>query len=272
LEELTAALDGYQVGDGYAAQIAELKAGWEAEVDRLFHLDHQPIPAQSEIIGAIWEAAEVRDVLVSAAGSHPGDLHKLWRTHQPNTYHMEYGYSCMGYEIPGAIGVKMADPSRQVFVFVGDGTYLMMPSEILTSIQEGVKLIIVVVDNHGFASIGGLSQSLGSGGFGTRFRLRDGQSHLLDGEYLPVDFAANARSLGAEAISVSTIADFKQALQQALKNEHTTVIVVPADREERVPGYESWWDVAVAEVSSMESVQQARSTYETSRKNERNFL
>ena len=272
VEELTGVLDGYRVDDGYAARVMDLKVAWEAEVDRLFHLDHQPVPAQSEIIGAIWEAADPRDVLVAAAGSHPGDLHKLWRTHQPNTYHMEYGYSCMGYEIPGAMGVKMADPSRQVFVFVGDGTYLMMPSEILTSIQEGVKLIIVVVDNHGFASIGGLSDSLGSGGFGTRFRLRNGQSGQLDGEYLPVDFAANARSLGAEAVNVSTISDFKKALQQALGAQRTTVIVVPADREERVPGYESWWDVAVAEVSTMESVQQARSAYETSSKKERNFL
>jgi 3D-(3,5/4)-trihydroxycyclohexane-1,2-dione acylhydrolase (decyclizing) len=272
LEELSGALDGYRVDDGCTAQIADLKAAWEAEVDRLFHLDHQPVPAQSEIIGAIWEAAEPRDVLVSAAGSHPGDLHKLWRTHQPNTYHMEYGYSCMGYEIPGAMGVKMADPSRQVFVFVGDGTYLMMPSEILTSIQEGVKLVIVVVDNHGFASIGGLSQSIGSGGFGTRFRLRDEQSGQLDGEYLPVDFAANARSLGADAVSVSSIADFRQALQQARRALRTTVIVVQADREERVPGYESWWDVAVAEVSTMESVQQERFAYEAARENERNFL
>ena len=214
LEELTAALAGYQVRKDYQTQIAELKAAWEAEVERLFHLDNQPLPAQSEVIGAIWESADERDVLVSAAGSHPGDLHKLWRTHQPNTYHMEYGYSCMGYEIPGAMGVKMADPSREVYVFVGDGTYLMMPSEILTSIQEGVKLIMVVVDNHGFASIGGLSQSLGSAGFGTRFRMRNPETGQLDGEYLPVDFAANARSLGADAVTAANLAEFKQALQR----------------------------------------------------------
>lgn len=272
LEALTGALQGYHVSAGYQARAAELKAAWEAEVERLFHLGNQPLPAQSEVIGAIWESAGPRDVLVSAAGSHPGDFHKLWRTHTPNSYHMEYGYSCMGYEIPAAMGVKVADPEREVYVFVGDGTYLMMPSEITTSLQEGIKLIIVVADNHGFASIGGLSQSLGSAGFGTRFRLRGDQSHQLDGEILPVDFAANARSLGAEAVHVSTIADFRQALQNARKAQRTTVVVVETERDVRVPGYDSWWDVAVAEVSSMPDVQQARENYEQAVKQERYFL
>lgn len=272
LEELTAALKDYRVSDDYQRHISELKTAWEAEVDRLFHLNNQPLPAQSEVIGAIWESAGTRDVLVSAAGSHPGDLHKLWRTHTPNTYHLEYGYSCMGYEIPGAMGVKMADPSREVYVFVGDGTYLMMPSEIATSIQEGVKLILVVVDNHGFASIGGLSQSLGSGGFGTHFRMRNHETGQLDGDYLPVDFAANARSLGANATAVNTLVDFKLALQEARKAEKTSVVVVKTDREVRVPGYDSWWDVAVAEVAKMEGVKQARGQYEEARQKEKNFL
>ena len=152
------------------------------------------------MIGAMWEASGPRDVLLSAAGSHPGDLHKLWRTRTPNGYHMEYGYSCMGYEIPGAMGAKMADPSREVFVFLGDGTYLMMPSEIVTSVQEGVKIIIVLVDNHGFASIGSLSRSLGQQGFGTRYRARNAKTGQLDGDLVKVDFAANARSLGAHAL------------------------------------------------------------------------
>jgi 3D-(3,5/4)-trihydroxycyclohexane-1,2-dione acylhydrolase (decyclizing) len=272
LEELTEALQGYRVSNEYQSRIAALKQEWEAEVDRLFHLDHQPIPSQSEIIGAIWESAGPRDVLVSAAGSHPGDLHKLWRAHQPNTYHLEYGYSCMGYEIPGAMGVKLADPSREVYVFVGDGTYLMMPSEIVTCVQEGIKLIVVLVDNHGFASIGGLSASVGSDGFGTRFRLRDRQTGQLDGDNLPLDYAANARSLGAEAVAVSTITDFKAALQQARQANHIHVIVVQADREVRVPGYDSWWDVAVAEVSTSTNVQQSRAQYEEARKKERYFL
>ena len=272
LDELTEALKEYKVEADYQARLAMLKENWEKEVDRLFHLNNKPLPAQSEVIGAIWESAEPKDVLVSAAGSHPGDLHKLWRTHQPNTYHLEYGYSCMGYEIPGAMGVKMADASREVYAFVGDGTYLMMPSEIVTSIQEGIKIIIVLVDNHGFASIGGLSQSLGSDGFGTRFRMRDEKSGQLDGDYLPVDFAANARSLGAHAINTCTIDEFKQALQEARKATKTTVIVVQTEREVRVPGYDSWWDVAVAETSSMESVQKARADYEEAQKKERYFL
>jgi 3D-(3,5/4)-trihydroxycyclohexane-1,2-dione acylhydrolase (decyclizing) len=272
LEELTEALKEHKVDAEYQALISTLKQKWEMEVDRLFHLDNQPLPAQSEVIGAIWESAAPADVLVSAAGSHPGDLHKLWRTHQPNTYHLEYGYSCMGYEIPAALGVKMADPAREVYAFVGDGTYLMMPSDILTSIQEGIKIIMVVVDNHGFASIGGLSQSLGSDGFGTRFRMRDLQSGQLDGDYLPVDFVANARSLGADAIEACTIEDFQQALQKARAATKTTVIVVKTDREVRVPGYDSWWDVAVAETSTMDSVKQARTEYEESLKKERYFL
>ena len=162
LIELAAGVEGYRVAADYAAPVQTLKEQWEQEVDRLFRLGNQPRPAQSEVIGALWEASEPRDVLVSAAGSHPGDLHKLWRTRSPGGYHLEYGYSCMGYEIPGAIGVKLADPSREVFAFVGDGTYLMMPTEIVTAVQEGVKIIIVLVDNHGFASIGGLSHIYGA--------------------------------------------------------------------------------------------------------------
>jgi len=272
LDELTSALKEYRVDKDYQSQIAELKIAWEAEVDRLFHLNNQPLPAQSEVIGAIWESAGEGDVLVSAAGSHPGDLHKLWRTHTPNSYHLEYGYSCMGYEIPGAMGVKIADPKREVYVFVGDGTYLMMPSEIATSVQEGIKLILVVVDNHGFASIGGLSQSLGSAGFGTHFRMRNQSTGQLDGEYLPIDFAANARSLGAYATTVTNLDDFKQALQEARNADKTCVVVVKTDREVRVPGYDSWWDVAVAEESTMENVKWARKEYEEARKKERNYL
>ena len=271
LEELALALHGYHVSGEYAAQIGELKQAWEAEVERLYHLDNQPLPSQGELIGTIWEAAGPRDVILSAAGSHPGDLHKLWRAHTPNSYHLEYGYSTMGYEIPGAIGVKLADPSREVFVWVGDGTYLMMPTEIVTAVQEHVKIIIVLVDNHGFGSIGGLSASLGSDGFGTRFRYRT-DSGQLDGETLPIDYAANARSLGAVAIKANGLAEFKQALQEARKQERVTVVVVEADREVRVPGYESWWDVAAAEVSESDPVRQARAEYEEAVKKERYYL
>ena len=272
LEQLTTALAGYRVPADYAAEAADLKAKWEAEVDRLFHLDNPGRPAQSEVIGAMWEASGPRDVLLSAAGSHPGDLHKLWRTRTPNGYHMEYGYSCMGYEIPGAMGAKLADPSREVFVFLGDGTYLMMPSEIATSVQEGIKIIIVLVDNHGFASIGNLSQSLGQGGFGTGFKVRNSTSGQLDGDTLRIDFVANARSLGAHAVKAATIQELKQALDDAKSGDRTTVIVIETDPTIGVPGYESWWDVAVAEVSEMESVREARARYEEARKRERYFL
>jgi 3D-(3,5/4)-trihydroxycyclohexane-1,2-dione acylhydrolase (decyclizing) len=272
LEQLTAALSDYKVTKEYAAEAATLKIAWEAEVDRLFHLNNPGRPAQSEVIGAIWEAAGERDVLLSAAGSHPGDLHKLWRTRTPNGYHMEYGYSCMGYEIPAAIGAKMSDPSREVYVFLGDGTYQMMPSEIVTSVQEGVKIIIVLVDNHGFGSISALSHSLGQGEFGTRYRFRSQASGLMDGEPISVDFAANARSLGAHALKAATLDELKQALLKAKTLDRTTVIVVETDPEASVPGYESWWDVAVAEVSEMESVREARSRYEEARKRERYFL
>ena len=272
LERLRVALAEYRVPAGYAQEIASLREAWEAEVDRLFHLNNTPKPAQSEVIGAMWEASGPRDILLSAAGSHPGDLHKLWRTRTPNGYHMEYGYSCMGYEIPGAMGAKLADPSREVFVFLGDGTYLMMPSEIVTSVQEGVKIIIVLVDNHGFASIGGLSRSLGQGGFGTSYRMRDTGTRQLDGEVLTVDFVANARSLGAHAMKASTVAELREALDRAKSNDRTTVIVVETDTSAKVPGYESWWDVAVAEVSEMESVRQMRANYEEARKKERHYL
>jgi len=269
LKGLAVALNGFRVSADYAAQVAALRGAWEAEVDRLFHLGNQPRPAQSEVIGAMWEASGPRDILLSAAGSHPGDLHKLWRTRTPNGYHLEYGYSCMGYEIPGAMGAKMADPSREVYVFLGDGTYLLMPTEILTSVQEGIKLIIVLVDNHGFASIGGLSQSLGSGGFGTHFRRRSADSGQLDGDDLPVDYVANARSLGAHALKANSLAELKEALQKAKTLDRTTVIVVETERELRVPGYEAWWDVAVAEVSENASVRAARASYEEARKKQR---
>ncbi len=190
-------------------------------------------------------------MLLSAAGSHPGDLHKLWRTRTPNGYHMEYGYSCMGYEIPGAMGAKMADPSREVYVFLGDGTYLMMPTEIVTSVQEGIKIIIVLVDNHGFASIGSLSRSLGQEGFGTRYRMRMRRAASWTASVLTVDFVANARSLGAHTIKAETLGELKKALKKPRRMDRTTVIVVETDTSVGVPGYESWWDVAVAEVSEV---------------------
>jgi 3D-(3,5/4)-trihydroxycyclohexane-1,2-dione acylhydrolase (decyclizing) len=178
----------------------------------------------------------------------------------------------MGYEIPAALGIKMAAPEREVYALVGDGTYLMMPSEIVTSIQEGYKLNIVVVENHGYASIGSLSRSLGSEGFGTQYRQREEQTGQLSGDYLHLDFAENARGLGAIAIDTQTLSDFKQALEKTKTTDRTTVIVVHTDTSLKVPGYESWWDVAVAEVSEIDSVQEARKEYVEMKKQERYFL
>lgn len=272
LEELNAGHEGYRVSDDYAARIAGLKGQWGSEVEGLFALRHGPPISQGEVIGIVNNFSRPEDVVVCAAGSLPGDLHKLWRTRDTKGYHVEYGYSCMGYEVAGGLGVKMADPAREVYVMVGDGSYLMMSSEIVTSIQEGCKLILIVLDNHGFSSIGGLSQSVGSGGFGTDYRFRNRETGQLDGEYVRVDFAANAQSMGAHAIRSETRDDLKKALEEARRTDRTTVIVVEVDKEMRVPGYESWWDVPVAEVSEADPVKSARENYDEASKKERFFV
>jgi 3D-(3,5/4)-trihydroxycyclohexane-1,2-dione acylhydrolase (decyclizing) len=272
LEELIERLAGVRVDEAYGARVAQLREAWRAEAERLTGEAHGPPISQAEVIGVVNGVAGARDVVVSAAGSLPGDLHKLWRASDPNGYHVEYGYSCMGYEIAGGLGVKMADPDREVFVLVGDGSYLMMSSEIATSIQEGYKLNIVLLDNHGFGSIGGLSQSLGSGGFGTEYRYRNPATGLLDGDRLPVDFVANAASLGAHASRATTRDELRAALEEARRQPRTSVVVIEVDPEARVPAYGSWWNVPVAEVSTMPSVQQARKEYEESLRNERSFL
>jgi 3D-(3,5/4)-trihydroxycyclohexane-1,2-dione acylhydrolase (decyclizing) len=277
LELLTEGLRGHAVDDAYRAEAKALNAEWDAEVARLYALGHEPLPAQSEVIGAVNDAAAPTDVVVCAAGAMPGDLHKLWRTRDPKGYHVEYGYSCMGYEIPGGIGVKLAAPEREVVVLVGDGSYLMMPGELVTAVQERLKLTVVLVDNHGFNSIGGLSRSLGLQGFGTQYRYVDGERPVLDGDddpppTLPLDLAANAASLGARAERVDTIAELREALARARDTDGVSVIVVEVDRYEGVPSYESWWDVPVAEVSELTAVQAARREYEEARRAERRFL
>ena len=272
LNELGEAVKGYSVAAELRGRVSEFWKGWDSEVDRIYHLEHRPLLSQGEVIGAVEEVSGPQDVVICAAGSMPADLHKLWRTRNPNGFHVEFGYSCMGYEIAGGLGIKMADPEREVYVMIGDGTYLMMAQEIITSVQEGYKLTIVVVDNHGYASIGGLSESVGGGGFGTEHRYRDESSGLLQGDYLPVDFAANAQSLGAHVLRPKSRADLIEALTEAKGIDKTTVIVVETDRNERVPSYESWWDVAVAEVSEVESVQKARKEYEEEKEKERYFF
>jgi 3D-(3,5/4)-trihydroxycyclohexane-1,2-dione acylhydrolase (decyclizing) len=277
LELLTDGLRGHAVDDAYRTEARRLNAEWDAEVARLYALGREPLPAQSEVIGAVNDAAAPTDVLVCAAGAMPGDLHKLWRTRDPKGYHVEYGYSCMGYEIAGGIGVKLAAPEREVIVLVGDGSYLMMPGELVTAVQERLKLTVVLVDNHGFNSIGGLSRSLGLQGFGTQYRYVDGGRPVLDGDddpppTLPLDLAANAASLGARAERAGTIPELRDALARARDTEGVSVIVVEVDRYEGVPSYESWWDVPVAEVSELPAVQAARREYEEARRAERRFL
>jgi 3D-(3,5/4)-trihydroxycyclohexane-1,2-dione acylhydrolase (decyclizing) len=262
LEDLTAAVADFRVGGDYGQRIARLKTEWEAEVDRLFGIRHGPPLSQSEVIGAVNAFSRPEDVVVCAAGSLPGDLHKLWRTRRPGGYHLEYGYSCMGYEIAGGLGVKMASPESDVYVMVGDGSYLMMSSEIVTAIQEGIKVTIVLLDNHGYSSIKGLSLSLGSEGFGTEYRHRDPKTGQLDGAVLPIDLAANAASLGARALRATTHDDLRAALEESRRETRTTVVVVETDLDHHVPGYESWWDVPVAEVAEMETVRRVRATYE----------
>jgi 3D-(3,5/4)-trihydroxycyclohexane-1,2-dione acylhydrolase (decyclizing) len=270
LEELAQLLEGYHTPVAYQERVRSFQQAWEKEVDRLFDLRHGPPVSQSEVIGIVNSVSAPRDVVVCASGSLPGDLHKLWRVRDPKGYHLEYGYSCMGYEIAGGLGVKMAAPDREVYVMVGDGSYLMMAQEIHTAIQEGFKLNIILLDNHGFASIGALSESCGSGGFGTQYRFRkDGK---LEGDTLNVDFVANAESLGAAALRVRTLDELRQALVAARATLGTTVTVIEVDRSARVPGYESWWDVPVAEVSEMEIVRSAREAYEKSVKRERHYF
>ena len=271
LEDLVPMLAGYQTGTDYRSAVSARQAEWTAEVNRLVS-DRRPAPfAQAAIVGIVNACAQPQDVVVSAAGSLPGDLHKLWRAEAPNTYHLEYGYSCMGYEIAGGLGAKMADPSREVYVMVGDGSYLMMAQEIVTSIQEGYKLTILLLDSHGYASIGGLSRALGSGGFGTSYRFRDRDSGGLTGDVLPVDLASNAESLGAIVHRPTDVASLEAALDAARRADRTTVIYVPVDGSLGVPGYESWWDVAVAEVSEQEDVRKARTAWEEARARQRYF-
>ncbi|WP_457254487.1 3D-(3,5/4)-trihydroxycyclohexane-1,2-dione acylhydrolase (decyclizing) [Pedococcus sp. P5_B7] len=270
LTALAAALVGYTVDEAHRTRQAELWSAWDEQVEATYH----PAPAvtdaladglltQGEVLGVVNELADPRDVVLCAAGSMPGDLHKLWRVRDRKGYHVEYGYSCMGYEIPAAIGARLADQSRDVFAMVGDGGYLMMPTELVTAVQERVKVIVVLVQNHGFHSIGSLSESLGSQRFGTRYRYRDDSSGRLDGDPLPVDLAANARSLGAHVIEVRSRAELEDAVRQAKASSHPGPVVIHVQTDPTVhsPDSGSWWDVPVAEVSELDSTQAAHEAY-----------
>ncbi len=271
LEALTRELATYATDPEYRARAARLAAEWDAGVERAYHLGNAPLPAQSEVIGAVNDASGPRDVVVCAAGSMPGDLHKLWRTRDPKGYHVEYGFSCMGYEIAGGLGVKLAAPDREVYVLVGDGSYLMMAQELVTAVQENVKLIVVLVQNHGYASIGRLSESVGAQRFGTAYRYRDDTGRLSGGT-LPVDLAANAASLGATVLRANGVGELREALAKARENPGVTVVHVDTDPLVDAPSSESWWDVPVAQTSSLETVRAAHQSYLDGKRAQRDYL
>jgi 3D-(3,5/4)-trihydroxycyclohexane-1,2-dione acylhydrolase (decyclizing) len=272
LAELADALQGWSVDDGYREQARRLSAEWDETVQRAYTLGHGPLPAQSEVIGVVNDVSDPRDVVVCAAGSMPGDLHKLWRTRDPKGYHVEYAYSCMGYEIAGGLGIAMAAPDRNVYVMVGDGSYLMLSSELVTAVQEGVKITVVLVQNHGFHSIGDLSESLGSQRFGTRYRYRDRGSGRLDGDKLPVDLAANAESLGVTVLRADGVEELRARLEKAKSVGGPVLVQVETDPLVPAPDSESWWDVPVAEVAALDSTQQARKVYESHKQQQRPLL
>jgi 3D-(3,5/4)-trihydroxycyclohexane-1,2-dione acylhydrolase (decyclizing) len=282
---------GYEAPEQWRRRAREQSAAWADEVAHLVATPGRELPSQAQVIGAINDAAGETGVVVCAAGSAPGDLHKLWRARDPagKGYHVEYGYSCMGYEIPGGMGVKLAAPEREVFVLIGDGSYLMLPGELVTAVAERIPIVIVLVDNHGYASIGALSRSVGSAGFGTHYRFAANGSLPVDDEtdparpalaqpagsdVLPVDLAANAESLGARVIRAHTIDDLRSALAEAAGSAQSgpTVVCIETDRYAGVPSYDSWWDVPVAETSTQETVRAARAEYERNSSAQRQFL
>lgn len=272
LEMLREALAGYKVDEAYTSAINERKRDWNEEIDRVTNLETDQLLQQPNVIRIVNEAAGKDSVVICAAGSLPGDLHKLWKAYQPGGYHLEYGYSCMGYEIAGGLGVKMAKPDKEVVVMVGDGSYQMLSSELITAIQEGIKITVVLLDNHGFGSIGSLSESVGSQRYGTNYRYRDLDSDQLNGEHLPMDFVMNAKSYGVDVHTADSYEELGDALKNSVKAEKTQVIVVSVDKEQKVPGYESWWDVPVAEVSDTESAQKARKEYDEVRTRQRDYF
>ncbi|MER5581854.1 3D-(3,5/4)-trihydroxycyclohexane-1,2-dione acylhydrolase (decyclizing) [Streptomyces asoensis] len=267
LMELTAALrtHGHRVADAYVSEYAEDKERWEQRVDACYEAEEPDTrPTQPQVLGALDALADESDVIINAAGSLPGDLHKLWRARSRDQYHLEYGYSCMGYEIPAAIGVKLAAPERNVWALVGDGTYLMMPTEIVTAVQEGIAIKILLVQNHGYASIGGLSESVGGERFGTAYRYT-ADDGTFTGAPLPVDLAANVASLGMRVLRARTVRELREALAEARRADTPTCVYVETETADTVSGpppAQAWWDVPVAETATRPSAVKARELYE----------
>ncbi|MFH9554177.1 3D-(3,5/4)-trihydroxycyclohexane-1,2-dione acylhydrolase (decyclizing) [Streptomyces sp. NPDC017435] len=274
IQTLAAALDDWQVEESYRRHTRQLIGRTREIEEACFAPDRNTgeLAAQPQILGALNDVLDDRAVVINAAGSMPGDLQQLWRARDPKAYHVEYAYSCMGYEVAAGAGAKMADPSREVVVLVGDGSYLMMAQEIVTMVSEGLKVIIVLVQNHGFASIGALSESLGSQRFGTKYRYRDGDSGQLDGGVLPVDLAANASSLGADVLHAATVEEFRSAMEKAKASSRTTVVHVETDLYGPNPPGHGWWDVPVSEVSVLGTTQAAHETYAAHKQTQRHYL
>jgi 3D-(3,5/4)-trihydroxycyclohexane-1,2-dione acylhydrolase (decyclizing) len=271
LEELLLQLKDHKTSEPYQWQAKKISRDWDKEVTAICENSGDLPVSQLEVIGVVNEVADPKDIVICAAGSLPGDLHKLLRTSHPKGFHLEYGYSTMGYECAAGIGVSMAYPGHQVWVMIGDGNYLMMNSEIVTSIQEGIKFNIILLNNSGFQSIGGLSESLGCQRFGTEYRYRDEQSGRLTGNNIPVDFAGNARSLGAYVIEATDVPSFKKAMEEAKKQTRTTVITIHTNLYKCGPDY-AWWEVPVAEVSEIDTVQEAYRKYVEKKKKQRYYL
>lgn len=274
LEELSQLLSGYQVEENYRLQVADMNKAWDQEVTEIYEQGNGTVSPidQAVVIGTLNEFMDDRDIMINASGSAPGDLHKLWRSKDPQNFHLEYGYSTMGYEIAAGLGAKMADPSREVYVICGDGGYLMNNHEIITAIQEGIKYTILLLNNNGFASIGGLSESIGGERFGTRYQYREKETGQLTGDFLPVDLVKNAQSLGANVLVATDRETLKATLSDAKNAEKTTVIYIETSLYRTVKGYNAWWEVPVAEVSQSEQVKKAYNTYQENKKSQRKYI
>lgn len=261
LEQLTEQLRDYQTTSAYQEQVQAYREQWQQEVLRVCHIPEKTGSGlhQTAILGVLNPLVSADDVIVCAAGSLPGDLHRLWQSKAPKDYHLEYAYSCMGYEVAAGLGVRLAkaDEPGEVFVLVGDGSYLMMHSELLTSIQERKKIIVILFDNHGYQCIRNLQESQGSKGFGNEFRYRNPQTNRLDGEQLSIDFCSYARALGAKAVCADNYKTLESAIAQARQESLSSVIVLPTLAKTMSQGYETWWRVGVAEVSDSEAVRLA---------------
>jgi 3D-(3,5/4)-trihydroxycyclohexane-1,2-dione acylhydrolase (decyclizing) len=263
LEALASALAGHRMDPAYEAKYGAGKERWDRVVAEAYRAaDENAVPTQTQLLGALDAVVGDEDVVINAAGSLPGDLHKLWRARSPRQYHLEYGYSCMGYEIPAAIGVQQATPDTPVWALVGDGTYLMMPTELVTAVQEGLPINLVLIQNHGYASIGGLSESVGGERFGTAYRYRAADG-TFSGAPLPVDLAANAASLGMDVLRAKTVRELREALATARASDRPTCVYVETDTTApTAPPAEAWWDVPVAETASREAAVRARTEYD----------